>query len=146
MLQKDIARKERLSTTKVLVTLLQSVFDIKEINGIRKTILYQIPVQQDSDFICNFYKKQLDDLKFDIIYADHNSNLGEPAEWFKKVFMTDKNIFAWKDLSQMLLGKLFCYFSAVKKEGAKDIYISIFAVNHFRNNKNTGVFVFLTKE
>lgn len=119
-------------------------FDIKEIRGLRKTILYRVPVQQDSDIICRFYKKQLSDSKFDIIYSDHNSNLGDPADWFKNVFMTDKNVFAWKDLSQMMLGKLFCYFSAVRKEGEKNIYISIFAVNHFRNNKDTGVFVFLT--
>lgn len=122
-----------------------TLFNIKEIKGLRKTILYLVPVQQDSDFICSFYSKQLVDSNFEIIYSDRNPNLGDPAEWYKKVFMTDKNVFAWKDLSQMMLGKLFCYFSAVKKDGEKEIYISIFAVNHFRNNKSTGVFVFLTK-
>ncbi|MCF8390705.1 MAG: hypothetical protein K9H12_08435 [Bacteroidales bacterium] len=120
-------------------------FNIKEIKGLRKTILYQIPVQQNSENICRFYKQQLAESQFDIIYSDEDSNLGDPADWYKKVFMTEKNVFAWKDLSEMMLGKLFCYFSAVKKENHKDIYISIFAVNHFRNNKSTGVFIFLSK-
>lgn len=122
------------------------LFNIKELHGLRKTILYQIPVQQDSNKICDFYKQQLNDSNFSIIYSDRNSNLGDPADWYKKVFMTNKNLFAWNDLSQMMLGKLFCYFSAVKKEGDEETYISIFAVNHFRNNKNTGVFIFLSKK
>jgi len=95
------------------------IFNIKEIVGLRKTILYQVPVQEESDGICDFYKQQLKQANFEIIYSDRNSDLGDPSDWYDQVLMTSKNIFAWRDLSRMLRGKLFCYFSAVKKEGGE---------------------------
>ncbi len=121
------------------------VFSLKEIKGLRKTVLYQIPVQLDAEILCDFYKKQLDEADFEIIYSDRDESLGRPEDWYKQVLMTNKNLFAWNDLSRMLLGKLFCYFSAVKKDGDKEVFISVYAVNHFRNNKKTGIFVFLSE-
>lgn len=121
-------------------------FNMKEIFSLRKTILYQIPVQMNSELLCNFYKQQLDEANFKIIYSDCNENLGKPSDWYKQILMTNKNLFAWNDLSRMLLGKLFCYFSAVKKEEDKKIYLSVYAVNHFRNNKKTGVFIFVSEK
>ncbi len=121
------------------------LFKIKEIIGLRKTILYQVPVQEDSDELCDFYKQQLKQANFEIIYSDRNTDLGDPSDWYDQVLMTSKNLFAWRDLSRMLRGKLFCYFSAVKKEGEKEVYLSVYAVNHFRNDKKTGVFVFLSE-
>ena len=116
-----------------------------EVHGLRRTVLYRLPLQHSADLIINYYVNELVNGGFEIIYKGRNAELGLPGQWYRKVFISSKNIVVWKDLSRMLTGRVFCYISARKESGKDDmIYLSIFAVNHRRNNKSTVVFVFVS--
>lgn len=123
------------------------IFETKEVTGLRKTLLYQVPIHNDPQVLYEFYCNEFEKAGFNVYYSDYgNKNLGKPRDWYKNVFLTGKNLFAWTDLSKIMLGNLLCYFSAEKEEENGKVYLSVFAVNHFRNNKKTGVFVYMTKK
>ena len=122
-------------------------FNFKEIRGLRRTVLYQIPVHNDPVPVFKFYKEEIETAGFTILFSDYgNQNLGFPRDWYEQILITGKNMPAWSDLASILQGNLLCYFSGEKQEGEGMVYISVFAVNHFRNNKRTGVFIFTTKD
>lgn len=122
-------------------------FTYKDIEGIRKTVIYKIPLHHDPLPIYNYYMEEFKKSGFDIIYSVHSeAEMGRPGPWFRNLFVTRKNFMAWRDLSYIMDGDIHCYISGIKKSGNKNMYASVFSANHYRNNKKTGIFIFVTTD
>jgi hypothetical protein len=120
-------------------------FNYEEIEGKRKTVIYKIPLQHNPLPVYEFYMNEFERLGFEIIYSVYGKDsMGKPDQWISNLFITGKNYVAWKDLSMIMRGDIHCYISGIKKNGNNMMYASVFAVNHYRNNKKTGVFIFIT--
>jgi hypothetical protein len=120
-------------------------FKVEAIQGVRKTVLYSIPVQHDPVPIFNYYSNELKKSGFDILYSIYGKEkMGRAGLWIKELYITDKNVAAWEDLSEIMNGDIHFYISGIKKNESKDVYASVFSTNHIRNDKRTGVFVFIT--
>ena len=122
-------------------------FKYKDIEGIRKTVIYKIPLHHDPLPIYNYYISEFKKNGFNILYSVHGEeNMGRPGPWLKNLYVTGRNFIAWRDLSFIMDGDIHCYISGIKKNGSKNIYASVFSANHYRNNKKTGVFIFITTD
>ena len=123
------------------------LFEYFDVSGIRKTVLYKVPVIRSPETVYKYYMKEMKEAGFEIIYTGRGEkDLGNPEDWYRQVIVTGKNITAWAELSNILQGKLLCYFSGMKNDVREKIYLSVFAVNHFRNDRKTGIFIFVSKQ
>jgi hypothetical protein len=110
-------------------------------------VIYKIPLANNPLKVYNYYAEQFRKSGFDIVYATKGEEeMGRPRTWFHHLFLTEKNRTAWLDLSLIMDGDIHCYISGKKVKGKAETYASLFSVNHHRNDKNTGVFVFITEK
>ncbi len=122
-------------------------FNCRQIEGVRKTVIYKIPLHHDPLPVYNFYMNEFQRSGFEILYSvQGEERMGRPAPWFRNLFQTGKNFIAWRDLSYIIDGDIHCYISGKKKKGSNTIYASVFSANHYRNNKRTGVFIFISTD
>lgn len=122
-------------------------FKFLDIEGVRKTVIYKIPLHHDPLSVYNYYVNEFKRSGFDILYSVMGEKLmGRPGPWLRNLYVTRKNFIAWRDLSFIIDGDIHCYISGIKKNGSKNIYASVFSANHYRNDKKTGVFIFITKD
>lgn len=125
----------------------EAYFDFFEINGKRKTVIYKIPLTQNPSIVYDYYLKEFKSSGFDIICSVQGEEcMGRPRTWFNKLYLTEKNRTTWMDLAMVMNGVIHCYISGKKTNRNAETYASLFSVNHYRNSKNTGVFVFITEQ
>ncbi len=118
----------------------------EEVQGERTTVIYQVPIPKNPDEIFDFYAEQFRNKGLKIFYAENNEALlGKPEDWFTSLYLTGKNISAWFDLSIIMRGKIYGYLSGGLRTGNHSVYASVFAVNHFRNNRYTGIIITLSR-
>ncbi|MFW5819750.1 MAG: hypothetical protein ACOCWA_00560 [Bacteroidota bacterium] len=120
-------------------------FSYQDIEGVRKTVIYKIPLHHDPTPIYDYYTNEFKSSGFEILYSVYGEKLmGRPGPWVRNLYVTRKNVIAWRDLSFIMDGDIHCYISGMKKNGNKTVYASVFSANHYRNDKKTGVFIFIT--
>ena len=118
----------------------------EEVQGERTTVIYQVPIPKNEDEIFKYYLEQFDRKGLKIFYAqDNRALLGKPEDWFTSLYLTGKNISAWFDLSIIMRGKIYGYISGKLRSGNHTLYASVFAVNHFRNNRYTGIIITVSR-
>ena len=121
-------------------------FQTKDIFGLRKTVIYQIPVYHDPLPVYEYYINEFWNNGFEVLYSVFGEEkMGRPRTWFRNLYFTGKNEGIWKDLAMIMDGNIHCYISGEKKKGSTMIYASLFSVNHYRNDKRTGVFIFISE-
>ncbi len=123
----------------------ETLFEYIEISGNRRTVIYSIPLHHEPDPVYHYYLEEFRKAGFEIICSlKGEEQMGRPDKWIKQLFITDKNVTAWKDLALIMKGDILCYISGKKNKGGKDIFASLFSANHYRNDKRSAVFVFIS--
>lgn len=118
----------------------------EEVRGEKTTIIYQVPIPKHPNEIFDFYYDQFQKKGLKLFYAEKNDAvMGKPEDWFTSLYLSGKNISAWFDLSIIMRGKIYGYLSGRVRTGNHTLYASVFAVNHFRNNRYTGIIISISR-